>query len=124
MHSQRALITTLGVVIVCLFLMGCTPTAPAEPCMLTANLAVTAYRLPDGASDIFGTVSTGDTFEVLARTTGGWLGFDPGIAQAANIGLARHRWVQLNITLDPSCLPMVDLVTLADVEADLAASGQ
>lgn len=123
MRSQRVLITILVIVTAGLFLIGCTPVAPEESCMLTANMAVTAFRLPDGASDIFGTVSTGDTFEVLAWTADGWLGFDPGIAQAANIGLARHRWVQLNMTLAPSCLNTVDLVTLADVEADLAASG-
>lgn len=124
MRSQKALIGILVVSVMGLFLMGCTPVPPEEPCMFTANMAVTAYRLPDSASDIFGTVSTGDTFEVLAQTADGWLGFDPGVAQAANVGLARHRWVQLNVTLAPSCLSTVDLVTLADVEADLAASGQ
>ena len=124
MRIQRALITILIVVTAGLLSIGCTPAPYEEPCMFTATMVVTAYRLPDGASEIFGTVSTGDTYEVLARTVDGWLGFDPGVAQAANIGLARHRWVQLNMTLDPSCLNTVDLVTLADVEADLAASGQ
>ncbi len=83
--------------------------------------------LPDlpgsGTSGIFGTIGTGETFEALARTADGWIGFDPGIAQAGNIGLAHHRWVQLNASLSPACLDDVDLVTLADVQADLAASG-
>ena len=74
-------------------------------------------------SDIFGTISVGDTHEALARTADGWVGFDPGVAQAANVGLARHRWVLLNATTAPSCLTTVELVTLAEVEADLAASG-
>ena len=69
-------------------------------------------------------VSSGDSYEALAWTADGWVGFDPGVAQAGNIGLAHHRWVFLGVIISPSCLSSVDLVTLADVEADLAASGQ
>jgi hypothetical protein len=83
-----------------------------------------AYRLPDFASDVFGVVSSGDSYEALAWTADGWVGFDPGVAQAGNIRLAHHRWVFLGVFISPSCLSSVDLVTLADVEADLAASGQ
>ncbi len=104
-------------------LAACAPTPAAAPCEFTANWPLTAYRLPDGTSGIFGTIGTGETFEALARTADGWIGFDPGIAQAGNIGLAHHRWVQLNASLSPACLDDVDLVTLADVQADLAASG-
>jgi hypothetical protein len=100
--------------------LSCTPTP--EPCSLTANIPVTAYRLPDITSDIFGVMPQGDTFEILARTADGWLGFDPGVAQAGNRGLARHRWVLVNLTLSPSCLDTVDLVTLADIEEDLSTS--
>lgn len=120
MRHQRVLVGILIAMITIVIFIGCTPTP--ESCRFTANMPVTAYRLPDSASDIFGTMSTGDTFDVLARTTDGWLGFDPGVAQAGNIGLAHHRWVLLNVTLSSSCLTSVDLVTLADVEADLAAS--
>jgi hypothetical protein len=104
-------------------LAACAPTTPAAPCEFTANSPLSAYRLPDGTSDFFGTIPTGETHEALARTADGWIGFDPGIAQAGNIGLAHHRWVQLNASLSPSCLDDVDLVTLADVQADVAASG-
>lgn len=100
-------------------LSSCVPTGP---CMFSANVPLTAYRLPDNTSDVFGVVSTGHTYEALARTAEGWVGFDPGVAQAGNIGLAHHRWVLINATLSSSCLASVDLVTLADVEADLAAS--
>lgn len=93
------------------------------PCMLTAINSLAAYRLPDDDSDKFGVVDPGDTVEALARTVEGWVGFDPGVAQAGNKGLARHRWVLLNATVSPSCLTSVDLVTLADVKADLNASG-
>ena len=103
--------------------MALSSCVPAGPCMFTANTPVTAYRLPDDTSDVFGVVSTGHTYKALARTAEGWVGFDPGVAQAGNIGLAHHRWVLVNVTLSSSCLTSVDLVTLADVQADLAASG-
>ena len=121
MNTQRAIYAILVILIASLILISCTPT-PQQPCTFTANMPVTAYRLPDSASDVFGTMSTGDTFEVLARTADGWLGFDPGVAQAGNIGLAHHRWILMNVTLSSSCLNSVDLVTLADVEADLNKS--
>ena len=119
-------VRTFSMVILALLTLSMTLSScvPADPCMFTANTPVTAYRLPDDTSDVFGVVSTGHTYEALARTAEGWVGFDPGVAQAGNIGLAHHRWVLLNTTLFSSCLTSVDLVTLADVQADLAASGQ
>jgi hypothetical protein len=104
-------------------LAGCLPPTPAGPCEFTANMALSAYRLPVDTSQFFGTMSSGETYRALARTADGWVGFDPGIAQAGNIGLAHHRWVQLNATLSSSCLSSVDLVTISEVEADIAASG-
>lgn len=95
---------------------GCTPQGPCE---VTGTTDLTVYRLPIVGSDIFGTLPAGETHEVLARTADGWIGFDPGIAQAGNTGLARHRWIQLNATLSPFCLAAVDLVTLGDVEHDI-----
>ncbi|MFV1950315.1 MAG: hypothetical protein ACC633_10365 [Anaerolineales bacterium] len=100
-------------------LAGCTPSGPCE---FTGNTALTVYRLPDASSDVFGTLPAGETHTVLAWTADGWLGFDPGIAHAGNIGLSHHRWFQLNAVVTPSCLAGVDEVALADVEADLAAS--
>jgi hypothetical protein len=110
----------LAVLTTSVVLSACTP---AGPCEFTANAPTSAYRLPDETSDFFGTIGTGETYEALARTADGWVGFDPGIAQAGNIGLAHHRWALLNATVAPSCLATVQLVTLADVEADVAASG-
>ena len=123
MSSRRRSSVVLGVVTAGLIVIGCTPTTPAGPCIFTANTAVTAFRLPDDGSDVFGTISAGEAHEALARTADGWVGFDPGVAQAANVGLARHRWILLNASMTPSCLTAIDLVSLADVEADLGASG-
>jgi len=97
-------------------------TNPSDPCTFTANTPLTVYRLPDDTSDVFGVISSGDEYNALALTADGWIGFDPGIAQAGNIGLAHHRWVLLNATISPSCLTTVDLVTLDDVLADVDAS--
>ena len=118
MGSLKVVLAFLVILIASLTLIGCTP-SPEEPCNFTTNTSITAYRLPDSTSDVFGTMSVGDTFAALARTVDGWLGFDPGVAQAGNTGLAHHRWVLMNINVSPSCLSTVELVTLADVEADM-----
>ncbi len=119
-HSTVA----LGVLIIALILTACTQSETSEPCTFMATGSLTVYRLPDNTSDVFGEISSGESFEVLAQTAGGWVGFDPGVAQAGNVGLARHRWVLLNAVISPSCLDSVELVTLEDVQADLDASGQ
>jgi hypothetical protein len=92
--------------------------------MVRANRPLTARFLPDDTSNVFGTVNSSETHEILARTEDGWVGFDPGVAQAPNVGLARHRWVLLTADVSPSCLTSVDLVDLAAVQADVDASGQ
>lgn len=102
---------------------ACSPAPAGTSCSFSAHESLTVHRLPDGDSDVFGTMAAGETHAALAWTETGWLGFDPGVAQAANIGLARYRWVQLDASVSPSCLGGVPLVTLAEVEADLAASG-
>jgi len=96
--------------------------AVSGPCTLKVEKPLTAYRLPDNASDEFGVIAAGEQLEALARTSDGWVGFDPGVAQAGNIGLARHRWVLLGADKAPGCLTAVELVTLADVNADLDAA--
>lgn len=120
MRIHSLFIVSLALLIVGLVLTACTITA--ETCTFTPNSMVTAYRLPDDTSDVFGVMPSADAFKALARTADGWVGFDPGIAQAGNVGLAHHRWIQLNVTLSSSCLSSVDLVTLEDVLADLALS--
>jgi len=124
MKNHPFLFSVLLVLVIGISLAGCVPQNPTGPCEFTGNIPLTVYRLPDDSSDVFGVLPAGETHEILARTADGWLGFDPGVAQAGNIGLAHHRWVFMNITVSPSCLSTVDLVTLADVQADLALSNQ
>lgn len=54
------------------------------------------YQRPAEESEIFGYLNSGDTIIALARSDNGWIGFDPGIAQAANIGVFRLRWVDMD----------------------------
>jgi hypothetical protein len=70
------------------------PTATeAGPCEVTANQDVTIYYRPSFEADVFSTMDAGMTVRIENRTADGWLGFDPGVAQAANTGVFRMRWV-------------------------------
>ena len=116
MKKKTFSLSSLLVLIIGFSLAGCDPQGPCE---FTGNMALSVYRLPDASSNFFGTMTSGETHPVLAYTADGWIGFDPGVAQAGNIGLAHHRWFQLNAVVTPSCLSTVDLVTMADVLADM-----
>jgi hypothetical protein len=65
----------------------------AGACQITALNELTIYQRPSTAADVFSTQPAGFNIKFSARTSSGWLGFDPGIAQAANIGSFRLRWV-------------------------------
>jgi len=89
-------------------------TAPYVQCWVTTGQETVARRESSPLADEFGTASAGDQTLALARTNDGWLGFDPGVAQAGNEGRARLRWYQtqgLSFTFDPvgceNSLPVV-----------------
>jgi hypothetical protein len=92
-----------------------TPTekpAATGPCQIVAaGDTVTAYTRPSLQADPFGLISSaGFPIPVGARTEDGWLGFDPGVAQAANTGVFRNRWVQANqVQVEGACdaVPLV-----------------
>ncbi|MGA2112526.1 MAG: hypothetical protein ABSG98_10325 [Anaerolineales bacterium] len=69
-----------------------TPT-PAE-CEVVAVANTTVYERPGPLAPVFGTLSSGNSEPVGGWTTNGWLGFEPGVAQAANMGVFRLRWVE------------------------------
>lgn len=89
-----------------------TPTATAIPwpsgggaCTATASGPLTIYSRPSDASDVFFEAGAGFSQAMGARTDDGWLGFDPAIAQAANIGSFRYRWIYLDdATFAGDCL--------------------
>jgi hypothetical protein len=72
---------------------------------------VNIYNRASAAADVFGTFGPSDTAQPTARTADGFYGFDPGTAQAGNVGLFRLRWVlkTIDVTLSPGCasLPVV-----------------
>jgi hypothetical protein len=80
------------------------------PCEFTASVAVSIYERPSTTADVFSTQPAGFSTTFQARTANGWLGFDPGVAQAANIGPFRLRWIPPNAkTVSGACgsLPAV-----------------
>jgi hypothetical protein len=86
-------------------------TAVSTSCDISAVGPVTVYRLPGAAADEFGTLGPGETVEATARTADGFYGFDPGVAQAGNVGLFRLRWALKthDLSLGAGCtsLPLV-----------------
>jgi len=120
MKHTKLILLILVLLTASIIISGC---IPLPPCNFFGYDPLTVYRLPDASSDVFGTLPAYETHEVLAYTANGWIGFDPGVAQAGNIGLAHHRWVQFNIKPSPHCLLNGTQTTLADVLVDVAASG-
>jgi hypothetical protein len=87
-----------------------TPTA-SGPCVLVASATTNVYQRPFPDANVFGVLASGESIQPAALTADGWIGFDPGTAQAANFGVFRLRWVPLGETasLDGDCsaLPVV-----------------
>ncbi len=85
------------------------PLAPG-PCELIATHETTVYITP-GHEPIPGTLERGMRLPVTARTADGWLGFDPGYAHAAAVGLLRLYWVpedEVELEGDCATLPVVE----------------
>ena len=89
------------------------PTATAAPalpsgsgsCLAASSSDVTIYARPSLQADIFSTIVLSTPEEITSRTADGWLGFEPGVAQAANIGVFRLRWIQAEtpVALSGNC---------------------
>ena len=120
----------LAVAILAALLASCMPTptppptpTPASPptdtptpavsasCDISATGPVTVYTRASAAADEFGTLGPGETVQATARTADGFYGFDPGVAQAGNVGLFRLRWALKihDLSLGAGCtsLPLV-----------------
>jgi hypothetical protein len=87
-----------------------TPVPPAA-CSFTADGPTTIYTRPSLAAEVFFEAPAGFTIdEFQAQTSDGWLGFDPAVAQAANTGPFRLRWIPptaATVSGDCSGLPVV-----------------
>ena len=76
-----------------------TPTPMPSVCKAIAEQEVWIYARPPVTNllshsvELFGKMPAGTRVTVEGRTANGWLGFDPGVAQAANVGVFRLRWL-------------------------------
>lgn len=74
-------------------------------CVLQAEQIGEVYARPSRDAQVFGELTPGFNSPVVARTEDGWVGFDPGIAQAANVGVFRMRWAHFDdVNLSGDCL--------------------
>jgi hypothetical protein len=82
-----------------------TTTPPESTCELVADSDIPTYTRPSLDANIFSTLQQGDRVLLEGITTDGWLGFDPGVPQAGNIGSFRLRWINGNddFTLQGEC---------------------
>lgn len=53
-----------------------------------------AYFRPSDSSRVFCGFQPGDVIQIAAQSENGWMGFDPGVAQASNTGVFRYRWIK------------------------------
>ncbi len=90
---------------------------PDEPgtCTLTSTGSGTLYDRPSTEAQVFSEVGAGTNAVVTGRTADGWVGFDPGIAQAANIGVFRLRWAFFDdVSLTGNCVDVPELTWLPE----------
>jgi hypothetical protein len=67
---------------------------PGGACTYTATEDITIYSRPSTAANVFSEQPAGFSYPIVAQTADGWLGLEPGVAQAANIGEFRLRWIE------------------------------
>jgi len=82
------------------------PTASSDQfCHLTTDQSLTVYSRAASGSPVFGTIDQQENPIIGAKTADGWVGFDPGVAQAPNVGPFRLRWIApgASYTLSGSC---------------------
>ncbi|MEA3377475.1 MAG: hypothetical protein U9R72_14895 [Chloroflexota bacterium] len=72
------------------------PVPTVEACQIVADQDVIVHSRPSEDASVFGTMAVGTRVVAEGRTPNGWLGFEPGVAQAANVGIFRLRWVKEN----------------------------
>jgi|GEM_PF-1324313 len=126
-RSGGAIITWILVfiVIICagaaiyLWKQGWSPAAipgisDSGPCKLLANATTTLYSRPHASSSVFGQIFRNEEVLVGGKTAEGWLGFDPAVAQAPNVGPFRLRYIEpgSDVTLSGNCSLVPTVVSL------------
>jgi len=90
------------------------PTSAADgSCSVVAAGGLTAYKRPSLDAEIFGQLPDDSPLPIAGQTQEGWIGFDPGVAQAGNVGIFRLRWLPPGSgSLTGSCSSLPTLPTL------------
>ena len=79
----------------------------------TAEETLDTFTRPDRDSDVWSELPAGESVNLEVRTASGWLGFDPGVAQAANTCSFRYRWLPPGtVAVSTEELPVVWAPTL------------
>jgi hypothetical protein len=69
-----------------------------------------AYTRPSTGADAFGILDATELPLPVVGRSDGWLGFEPGVAQAANVGVFRLRWIsadEVEVEGDCAAVPEV-----------------
>jgi hypothetical protein len=89
---------------------------PPDQCSVSAlnpGTQVAVFTTPTTDAGSSGVLGYGDWRPVVGRSPDGlWYAIDPGMAQAANIGIYRLRWVQANMPITLSGAPCGNLKTV------------
>lgn len=114
MKKLIPLIAVILVSLACAALPG-TPTATPPTggaCEMVANEATTIYMRPSAAADVFSTLGSSERVELRYRTADGFWSFDPGVAQAGNVGLFRERWIlkSHSVSLEGDCEALPEVI--------------
>lgn len=67
--------------------------AVAAAVTFTPQDTLNIHSRPDSRSGIWSQLLPGEYVTLEVKTASGWLGFDPGVAQAANTCSFRYRWL-------------------------------
>lgn len=86
--------------------------AVAGSCEIVAPGDVTVYQRPSREAAVFGALDQAFRPEAVSLTPdGAWVGFEPGVAQAANVGVFRLRWVaREDVSLEGACAGLDEVV--------------
>lgn len=91
------------------------PPTSSGPCLVVADSDVTVYQRPSLLASVFGVLTAGEPVSPAMLSIDGWYGFDPGVAQAANVGVFRMRWIppdaDVTVTGDCASLPVAPVLS-------------
>ncbi len=65
----------------------------ASPAAFESLDSLDVYSRPNSRSEIWSQLLPGESVTLEVITASGWLGFEPGVAQAANTCSFRYRWL-------------------------------